>query len=45
MDALRKRKLSRMELVRKKNQNLDIPPMLISNHRRIIEERKKDLKY
>jgi hypothetical protein len=44
LDPLRKRKLNRMEIVRKMQQNENIPPQLIGNHRRIIEDRNKDLK-
>jgi len=45
LDPVRKRKLNRMEVVRKMEKNdQNIPPQLISNHRKIIEERKKDLK-
>lgn len=45
MDPQRRRKLNRMELVRKMGSNANVPPMLIGNHRRVIEERNKDLKY
>jgi hypothetical protein len=34
-----------MEMVRKMEQNENIPPQLLGNHRRIIEDRNKDLKY
>ena len=44
LDPLRKRKLNRMEIVRKMQQNENIPPQLLGNHRRIIEDRNKDLK-
>ena len=44
LDPLRKRKLHRMDMVRKIEQNENIPPQLLSNHRRIIEERNKDLR-
>lgn len=43
MDPLKKRKLNRMELLRKLR-NSEIPPLLLGNHRRIIQERDKDLK-
>ena len=35
LDPLRKRKLHRMDMVRKIEQNENIPPQLLSNHRRI----------
>jgi len=41
---MRKRKLQRMEMIRKMSQNENIPPQLLINHRRIIEDRNKDLK-
>jgi nephrocystin-4 len=44
MDPSRKRKLSRMETVRKLKENPDIAPLLIGNHRRIIEQRSQDLR-
>ncbi|CAF0840751.1 unnamed protein product [Brachionus calyciflorus] len=43
LDPLKKRKLSRMDMVRKLK-DADIPPQLLGNHRRVIEEREKDLK-
>lgn len=45
-DPQRKRKLNRMQMVRKLKENPDMimPPMLMGNHRRIIEQRSKDLK-
>jgi nephrocystin-4 len=44
LDPLKRRKLSRMQIVRKIQENNDMPPLLIGNHRRIIEQRNKDLR-
>ena len=44
LDPLRQRKLNRMQMLRKMTQNGNIPPQLLSNHRRVIEDRNKDLK-
>lgn len=44
LDVLRRRKLHRMELVRKSN-DPEHMPLLLNQHKRVIEDRKKDLRY
>jgi hypothetical protein len=43
LDALTKRKLHRMEMVRKLKDK-EQPPELLGYHKRIIDERRKDLR-
>ena len=43
-DPLRKRKLTRMDIVRKLSGMDQLPPAITSHHKRIIAERSKDLK-
>ena len=44
MDALKKRKLRRMQLVRRQEEKDYVPPLNVGYHRRVIEERNKDLR-
>ena len=43
-DPEKRRKLNRMELARRLEERQEEPAPIISNHRRVIEERNKDLK-